>query len=195
MVLLILWIIGTSKWLDARLHRIITAAFKRWTNLEAHDFLDLLHIGEGYSVTELEVDHGDWLVGRRLDELRLSDIGINVIGVQKNGGDYIAAPTGTTYIDEGDKLLLYGSREIIVALDKERSNPEEGKKLIDFLLSKEVERMLAFSESAQIPLREDVEVPENVTPISEIKAMDVDFEKVADVMDETAEYLRELFVR
>jgi Trk K+ transport system NAD-binding subunit len=127
-VLTMLWLIGTSKWLDAWLHRITNAALKRWTNLEARDFLDLLHVGEGYSITELIVDHDDWLMGRRLDELRLSDIGINVLGIQKTGGDYIAAPTGTTYINEGDKLLLYGSRKIIIALDKDRSDPEEGKK-------------------------------------------------------------------
>ena len=51
-LLLLLWLIGTSKWLDYRLHRIITAAFKRWTDLDAHDFLDLLHVGEGYRVLE-----------------------------------------------------------------------------------------------------------------------------------------------
>ena len=128
LVILILWVIGTSKWLDDQLHRIINAALKRWTDLDAHDFLDLLHVGEKYSVTELKVDHGDWLMGHRLDELRLSDIGINVLGIQRKRGDYIAAPTGTTYIHEGDKLLLYGSRKKIIALDKERSNPEEGKK-------------------------------------------------------------------
>ena len=31
-------------------------------------------------------------------------------------------------MDEGDKLLLYGSRENIIALDEKRSDPEEGKK-------------------------------------------------------------------
>ena len=127
-VLLMFWIIGTSKWLDYWLHRIIIDALKRWTDLDAHDFLELLHVGEGYSVTELEVEHGDWLMSRRLDELRLSDIGINVLGVQKAAEDYIATPTGTTYVDEGDKLLLYGSRENIIALDEKRSDPEEEEK-------------------------------------------------------------------
>ena len=96
--------------------------------MDAHDFLELLHVGEGYIVTELEVDHGDWLLGQRLDELRLSDIGINVLGIQKANEDYIAAPTGATHVDEGDKLLLYGDRENIITLDKRRSDPEEGKK-------------------------------------------------------------------
>ena len=91
-------LIGTSKWLDYRLHRTITSALKRWTDLDAHDFLDLLHVGEGYSVSELIVDPDDWLMCRRLDELRLSDVGINVLGIQRTEGDYIAVPTGNAYV-------------------------------------------------------------------------------------------------
>ena len=52
-------------------------------------------------------------------ELRLSDIGIDVLGVQKSGGNYIAAPTGTTYVDEGDKL----PEETIMTTTWRKTNP------------------------------------------------------------------------
>ena len=46
---------------------------------------------------------------------------------------------------------------------------EAAKHLIDYLLSAEVERMLAQSEAVQIPLRAGVEGPKNIPPISSLK--------------------------
>ena len=58
-----------------------------------------------------------------------------------------------------------------VALIKGGPNPEAGKKLIDFLLSREVEEMLAHSDSGQIPLRSEVKRPLHVPTLDKIKAM------------------------
>jgi iron(III) transport system substrate-binding protein len=82
-----------------------------------------------------------------------------------------------------------------VALIRGGPNPEAGKKLIDFLLSPEVERMLANAESGQIPLRKDVPRPERVPQLDRIKAMEVDYEKVADWMEPSAGFLQKVFVR
>ncbi len=82
-----------------------------------------------------------------------------------------------------------------VALIKGGPNPEAAKRFVDFLLSKEVEEMLAFSEAGQIPLRPDVKRPPHVPTPDKIKAMDVDYEKVADQMEPSGKFLQELFVR
>ena len=82
-----------------------------------------------------------------------------------------------------------------VALIKDAPNPEAGKKLIDFLLSKRVEEMLANSDSGQIPLRPDVKRPSHIPSLDKIKAMEVDYEKVADLMEPTGRYMQKLFVR
>lgn len=82
-----------------------------------------------------------------------------------------------------------------VALINKCPNPETGKKLIDFLLSKEVERMLAFSEAGQIPLRPDVPRPAHVPLPEKVKTMEVDYEKVAERMEPSGKFLQELFVR
>ena len=82
-----------------------------------------------------------------------------------------------------------------VALIKGGPNPEAAKRFVDFLLSKEVEEMLAFSEAGQIPLRPDVKRPPHVPTPDKIKAMDVDYEKVADQMELSGKFLQELFVR
>ena len=46
----------------------------------------------------------------------------------------------------------------MVSLVSGAPHPEEGKRLIDYLLSPEVERKLAESEAVQIPLHADVPV-------------------------------------
>jgi len=74
-------------------------------------------------------------------------------------------------------------------------NQENGKKLIDYLLSREVESKLSFSGSLQIPLRDGVVKPENVPDYEDIKVMKVDWEQVSDKMEEAGRFLQGLFVR
>ena len=82
-----------------------------------------------------------------------------------------------------------------IALIKNAPHPAEGQKLIDYLLSREIESKLAFSESAQIPVRDDVAKPETIPAYSAIKAMDVDYYQVAAKMEQAARFCQKLFVR
>jgi len=82
-----------------------------------------------------------------------------------------------------------------VCLIKNAPHPQEGKKLIDYLLSREVESKLAFCESAQMPLRGGVKSPEHVPSYTSIKAMKVDFYRIAERMDEATRFCHTLFVR
>ena len=81
-----------------------------------------------------------------------------------------------------------------VAMIKDCPHPEEARRLIDYLLSREVERRLAFSESAQIPVRDDVERPENVPHWSSIKAMKIDYRAISRSMEAATRFCQELFV-
>ena len=69
-------------------------------------------------------------------------------------------------------------------------HPEEGKKLIDFLLSAESERMLARSDAVQIPLQPGVEPPPNLPPLHSIKPMTLDYQSVADRLEEVIQRLQ-----
>ncbi|MBU0762436.1 MAG: extracellular solute-binding protein, partial [Candidatus Altiarchaeota archaeon] len=80
-----------------------------------------------------------------------------------------------------------------VALVKNGPNPENGRKLIDYLLRRETEEKLAYSASAQIPLRSIVSRPESVPYIDDLKLMDVDYNVVAGRMDYSNEFLLDLF--
>jgi len=71
-------------------------------------------------------------------------------------------------------------------------HPEEGRRLIDFLLSRSVEETLCRSRSAQIPLRTDVEVRPDLPHIETARWMQVDFEEVARRLEESAAFAREL---
>jgi iron(III) transport system substrate-binding protein len=102
-------------------------------------------------------------------------------------------PVNTIYFDkEGIGTLLIPNT---VALINSAPNSENGKMLIDFLLSEEIESMLAFGESAQMPLRSGVKKPDYIPDISDIKAMNVDYEDVANYIDQAAKFCQELFVR
>jgi iron(III) transport system substrate-binding protein len=82
-----------------------------------------------------------------------------------------------------------------VALVKDGPNPDEGKQLIDYLLSKQIESALSFSRSAQIPLRRDTKKPDYVPCFDSIRTMQVDYEEIAERMEETGKFLQELFIR
>ncbi len=104
-------------------------------------------------------------------------------------------PVTAVYPDSGPDgigtLLIPNS----VCIVKGGPNPAAARVLVDFLLSREVEEMLARSDSAQIPLRAAVPRPEHVLGPEQFKMMEVDFEQVAEACDRHREELNELFLR
>jgi iron(III) transport system substrate-binding protein len=82
-----------------------------------------------------------------------------------------------------------------VAMIKDGPNPREGRALIDYLLSREVESQLAYSEAAQIPVRAGVVKPSHVLDISSITFMPVDYQEVAEKISEAGRFCQTLFVR
>ena len=76
-----------------------------------------------------------------------------------------------------------------VSLMKNSPNIANGKRLIDYLLSKETEKKLAIS-SAQMPLHKGVETPSTVPSLDNIVAMKIDYEKSSRKLEEIQEYLK-----
>jgi iron(III) transport system substrate-binding protein len=77
----------------------------------------------------------------------------------------------------------------MVSLVSGAPHPDEGKRLIDYLLSPDVERKLAESEAVQIPLHADVAGPKNIPPISSFKAMTLDYAKAATRVEDVTKRL------
>jgi iron(III) transport system substrate-binding protein len=77
----------------------------------------------------------------------------------------------------------------MVSLIAGAPHPDEGKRLIDYLLSAEVERTLAESEAVQIPLHADVPPPKNIPPLSTFKVMTLDYAKAATRVEDVTRRL------
>ena len=64
-------------------------------------------------------------------------------------------------------------------LKRDTPHPDLGKKLVDYLLSKETEARLARSDAAQIPLHAGVEGPPELRALDQLKTMQLDYAKIA----------------
>ncbi|OYT11660.1 MAG: iron ABC transporter substrate-binding protein [Bacteroidetes bacterium 4572_112] len=95
---------------------------------------------------------------------------------------------GIVFLDQ-DKI---GSLIIpnTVSLLKNSPNTENAKILMDYLLSKNTEAKLAIS-CAQMPLHKGVETPDEVPSLDNIKAMNIDYKKTAQKLQEIQNYLKE----
>lgn len=84
-----------------------------------------------------------------------------------------------------------------VAIIRGCPNPHGARKLIDFLLGAEVERKLAESASHQIPLNPSVQadLPKEIERPGAVKAMEVNFNKAADLSGEVEKFLVSEFGR
>jgi iron(III) transport system substrate-binding protein len=82
-----------------------------------------------------------------------------------------------------------------VAIVKGSPNPRGARKLVDFLLSPEVESALAKSGSKQIPLNPNVKVglPGQIAAAQTARRLPVDFERAAELWDEVQAFLRAEF--
>lgn len=117
---LVLGALGTSPHVDRALSRVIGLALRRWTALERRDYASLLHLAGDYSVKELEVEEGDWVVDRPLGVLRLADEGVIVLGIERSTGAWVGAPRRDTVVRAGDVLVLYGRERGLAQLDRRR---------------------------------------------------------------------------
>jgi iron(III) transport system substrate-binding protein len=76
-----------------------------------------------------------------------------------------------------------------VVLMRRRPHDAAGRMLVDYLLSADVEKRLAAA-AAYMPLRADVATPPNVRKVAEIRAMNVDYGRVAAEMERIQPWLR-----
>lgn len=87
-------------------------------------------------------------------------------------------PVSFTMPDQTDLgTLLVPNAVVLIA---GAPNSEGGRKLIDYLLSEAVERRLAASGAAQVPLREGLPSPSWLgRPLSEVRTMALDYSRLA----------------
>jgi iron(III) transport system substrate-binding protein len=161
----------------------VAALFTLWGDERARNFMNDMK-KNGAKITTSNGESADFVAAGQVDfSLVDSDDAVN----RKKQGK----PVGMIYPDqEGDGigvLILPNA----VALIKGGSHAENGKRLIDYLLSKETERKLAFADCAQIPLHSGVDTPPEIRRIQEIKTMRVEYVDLARKMEEIQPFLKE----
>jgi iron(III) transport system substrate-binding protein len=84
-------------------------------------------------------------------------------------------PLEIVYPDQGEGEVGVLILPNAAALIRGGPHSDNGKKLIEYLVSKETERKLAFADCAQIPLHPGVATPKEIKPIGQIKTMKVNY--------------------
>lgn len=149
---------------------------------------------------------GDGQARAFLRELRVNDV-----RVASSNGEVkrlVAAGEvafGLADTDDASEALKDGAEVEVVYPDQEADgtlvmpiavvllkgpNPEYGRRLVDFLLSHDVERMMAES-AAHMPLRTGVATPPGMRRVGDVRAMRVDYAMLGDVMERIEPWLRE----
>ena len=82
-----------------------------------------------------------------------------------------------------------------LAVIKDCPNRKNAEKLVEYLLSPEVEARLARAESAQIPLNPNVNEPTRVKTPKDVKALPIDFGKAAARWDAAAVFIKDHFLQ
>lgn len=77
----------------------------------------------------------------------------------------------------------------MVSLIANAPHPDEARRLIDYLLSTDVERQLAQSEAVQIPLHAGVQGPKNMPAIETFQPMMLDYAKAASRVEDVTNRL------
>ncbi len=121
----LLWALSKSKWVDKALSKWMHYLLDKYTDIKVRDYAGILHLSGEYEITEMLVDSNHWMVGKSLRALNLRQEGLNLIGVEREEGNYIGLPNGDTLIKEGDTLILYG-RESALKLLSERKKGRAG---------------------------------------------------------------------
>mgnify|MGYP001595642647 CR=1 FL=1 len=82
-----------------------------------------------------------------------------------------------------------------VALIAGAPHPNEGRKLIDYLLSEAVEARLARGRGAQIPLRRGLAPPPRIPEASSLRWMEADFERVGEAFETSKAFFEKEWAR
>lgn len=82
------------------------------------DFIDTVIYSPGreLQLETVDMSSGSSLVGKTMEEAR-SRVGITVLAMRKQDGELIANPPGEEIIEEGDRLIVIGTKKRLTALE------------------------------------------------------------------------------
>ena len=164
--------------------------FQCWGDAKAQAFYEQLkandvHIVAGNKQSAVGVGVGQFDMG-------LTDTDDALAEIEQGRPVTMIFPDHDAAADSGLGTLFIPNT---VALVKGGPNSDAAKKLIDYLLSPEVEKMLAEGEARQIPLNPNAlaKLPAAMQPARTARTLPVDFDKAADAWERSQRFLKETF--
>src|SRR5262249_29243462 len=148
------------------------ALFVKWSDAKATEFLRQLH-DNGAVVAAGNSDVKDRVSDGRVD-VGLMDEDDAVVAVREK------KPVAIAILDQ-DGIDALGTPLMpnVALLIQGAPRAEQGQHFIDFLVSSDVEKMLAASDAAQLPLHPDVAGPSLLPALTQIRVMGGDYQEVA----------------
>lgn len=104
-------------------------------------------------------------------------------------------PVERVFADQGEGELGTLVFPNTVSIVKGGPHSDNARRFVDFMLSHQIEQMLAEGDSAQIPTRDSIPRPETVPSFEGVDVMQVDWVEVAAVLDEVHGELKEIFLQ
>ncbi len=160
----------------------VAALFTVWGDEKTKQFLTAMKTNN-VAISTSNGESTDFVASGKYDfSLVDTDDGVNRMRQGK--------PITMVYPDQGENGRGCFIVPNAVVLIKGAPHLKEARILMDYLLTEETEKKLAYADCAQIPLHPGVATPPEIKSISEIKVMPVNYAEVARKMVEIQPYLK-----
>ncbi len=120
--LYIIYKIATRRGFVRRWESFIESKLIKTSAFEEGPTEDLLHLLEGHVLVRVIVKPGSSLAGSTLQDSHLTEQGLIVLGIEREGR-WMSIPRATEVIREGDRLVVYGSPNILKVLLRQEAPP------------------------------------------------------------------------
>ncbi|MFT5107153.1 MAG: hypothetical protein ACI9UA_002782 [Pseudoalteromonas tetraodonis] len=131
--LVLLMILSKLGFLQRLLDRVIRHSLEKAGVVHALDYELLLRVASGYCISEIDIFVGNPIAGKSLAESRPADLGVVILSIQNESGDFTGAPGASDKIAVGDVITAYGHEDDLKKLsakgddcDSEANHPDVG---------------------------------------------------------------------
>ncbi len=125
--LALLMLLSKLGFLQRLLDNLIRRSLEKAGVVHALDYELLLRVESGYCISEVAIVGDSVIAGKTLAESRPADMGIIVLGIQREDGSFAGAPGPKDRIHPGDIITAYGHERDLCKLTQNCSPPGDTK--------------------------------------------------------------------
>jgi hypothetical protein len=121
---LVLVILSRIKFIDILLSKLVEVSMRKWKKIYVQDYESLLNLSGEYEVIDCLVARDSWLAHKTLEDLKLAEEGVLVLGITRDDGYFVGIPKGSTRIYESDRVILYGRENLLRKVGQRKAGKE-----------------------------------------------------------------------